>query len=274
MTLLSALYSEGLNNMIHRRALKGYALPSTLGKLLKCPSADSKGSSSALPQDILAIAQPLRALCGSGVDLEKSRFTESAQALSFNLTYEEESFQQVSLQGYYNSYSEHLTADFSFISALAVKDAATGEERQELFRFSLHLEANHSLTQTGSSSVQKEDILQFARKLVTKIAKLHAEGKEIDGLALDSEDLKELGAAEDGRLLEHIMAIVQILRMISQMEKKEGDHVLVDLEREKWLVDRETSEEQESLDFSLTVERVQTQSASEEAPVPAQVEEG
>jgi hypothetical protein len=91
------------------------------------------------------------------------------------------------------------------------KDSATGEERQEPFRFIFHLEAQHSISGSGSSNIQKEDILQFARKLVEKIAELHSEGKEINGLALDSEDLKELEAVNHGRLLKSIMAIIDVL---------------------------------------------------------------
>lgn len=274
MTLLSSIRMQALTAMFQRTALKGCGLPTTLEKLIKCPSSASNGNSSTLPEDTLAITQPLKVLSESGLDLEKSRFVESAQLLSFNLTYQEESLQQVSLQGYYDSYAERLTADFSFISAMVMKDPATGEERQELFRFNLHLEAGHTLTRTGSSSVQKEDILQFARKLVTKIAKLYAEGKEIDGLALDSEDLKDLAAVDDGNLLEHIMAIVELMKMVNQLRKREGQHVWVDLEREKGLVSQEATQEQESLDFSLTVERVQTQSTSEPAPVEENPEQG
>jgi hypothetical protein len=266
MTTLSAIRTQALVTALQRSALKGYGARTTIAKFLKGANAGSKQSDATLPKDTLDLAEPLKALAESGLDLEKSRFAQSAQLLSFDLNYQEESFQQVTLQGYYDFQSQSLTADFSFVSALAIQDPPTGEERQDLFRFTFHLEASHSVARTGSTSLQKEDILQFARKLVTKIAGLYAEGKEIDGLALDSEDLKDLGAVDHGRLLEKIMALVQVLKMASWLEKREGEHVLASLEREKSLVSQETSQEQESLAFSLSVERVQTESTSEAAP--------
>ena len=266
MTLLSSVRMQALSTLFQGTAFTRCGLPTTLGKLSTSPGTGSNMNSSLLPEDTLAIRQPLKALSESGLDLQKSRFVESAEFLSFNLSYEEQSLQQVSLQGYYDSYAERLSADFSFISAMAVKDPTTGEEKQELFRFNFHLEASHSLTRTGSSSVQKEDILQFARRLVTKISKLYADGKEIDGLALDSEDLKDLAAVDDGKLLKHIMTIIELMKMVARLKQKEGEHVWVDLERGKGLVSQEMAQEQEGLEFSLTVERVQTESTSGPPP--------
>lgn len=274
MTLLSSDRMQALTTMFQGTAFTRCGLPTALGKLLKCPDTGRNGSGSSLPADTLAIGEPLRALSQSGLDLQRSRFVESAEFLTFNLSYEEQTLQQITLQGYYDSSSERLTADLSFISAMAVKDPTTGEERQELFRFNLHLEASHSLTRAGSSGVQKEDILQFARRLVTKISTLYAEGKEIDGLALDQEDLKDLAAVDKGKLLQHITAIIELMKMVSQLRKTKGEHVWVDLERGKGLVSQETRQEQENLDFSLTVERVQTQSGSEPVQVQGKTEQG
>ncbi len=252
---------------LQRPALGGCRLPAAVQKALKSSSEGEKGST--FLKDTLSIAEPLRALSESGLDLEKSRFVQSSQLLSFDLTYQESSIQQLSLQGYYDFHSQLLTADFSFVSALAIKDPETGQERQELFRFSFHLEAQHAVCRSGSSGEQKEDILLFARKLVTKIARLYSEGKEIDGLALDSEDLKELGAVNDGRLLKSIMAIIDVMRTISLLRKREGEHVWVSLDREKSMVSTKSEQEQENLDFSLKVERVVQESGSQPVPVEA-----
>jgi hypothetical protein len=227
-----------------------------------------------LQKDTLSLTHPLKTLTNTGIDLGRSKFVQTAQLLSFNLNYQETSVHQLSLQGQYDFQSQSLTADFSFVSALVVKDPETGEERQELFRFDFHLEAQHSQYSSGSSSVQKEDILHFARKLVEKIAKLHSEGKEIDGLALDTEDLKDLGTVEDGRLLKSIMAFIHVLRNINFMQKRQGEHVWVDLERQKDLVTTADSQEQQSLSYSLTVQRVVQESTTQSVfieDVPSEV---
>jgi hypothetical protein len=265
MTLLAAIQAQNVG--LQRSALGGCGLSAALRKSLESLAKDRKENDSRLQKDTVSLAKPLITLSKSGLDLEKSRFVQTSQLLSFDLTYQETSVQQLSLQGCYDFHSESLTADFSFVSALSIKDSATGEERQELFRFNFHLEAQHSISRSGSSSIQKEDILQFARKLVEKIAKLHSEGKEIDGLALDSEDLKELGAVNHGHLLKSIMAIIQVLKSVSFLQKREGEHVWVDLDRQKGLVTTQEKQEQESLSFSLTVERVVQESSAESIPV-------
>jgi hypothetical protein len=266
MKLLAAIQAQTAG--LYRPALAGCGLSAALRKTLQSLAEYRKGYDPKLQKDSLSLTPPLKTLSESGLDLEKSRFTRTSQLLSFNLTYQETSVQQPSLQGYYDFHSQSLTTDFSFVSTLAIKDPATGEERQELFRFNFHLEAQHSILSSGSSSIHKEDILQFARKLVSKIAKLYSEGKEIDGLALDSEDLKELGAVEGGRFLKSIMAIVDVLKNISFLQKREGEHVWVDLDRQEALVTTQEKQEQESLSFSLTVERVVQESITE--PITAE----
>jgi hypothetical protein len=265
MTMLAAIQAQKAG--LQQSALTGYELSAILRKTIASPVKDRRGIDPKLQKDTLSVAEPLKALSIGGIDLERSRFIQTSQLLSFHVTYQETSFRQLSLQGYYDFNSQSITADLSFISALAIKDSETGEERQELFRFNFHLEAQHSIYRSGSTNIQKEDILQFARKLVSKIAKLHLEGKEIDGLALDSEDLKELGAVDDGRLLKSIVAFVQILRNINFLQKREGEHVLVDLDRQKALITTENKQEQETLSFSLTVERVVHESNTEPMPI-------
>lgn len=265
MTLPAAIKAQ--NAGLQRSALGGCGLPAALRKTLESLAKVRKENDSKFQKDTVSLAEPLKTLSESGLDLEKSRFIKTSQMLSFDLTYRETSVQQLSLQGYYNFHSESLAVDFSFASALSIKDPATGEERQEMFRFNFHLEAQHSISHSGSRSIQKEDILQFAKKLVAKIAKLQSEGKEIDGLALDSEDLKELGAVDHGRLLKSIKAIIDVLRTISFLQKRDAEHVWVDMDRQKGMVATQEKQEQESLSFSLTVERVVQDSSTESTTV-------
>jgi hypothetical protein len=266
MTLLSAIQIQALAAGIQRPLLKGCGLPASFRSSIKADGGGEEGNGAMTRSDSLSIAEPLKALSQGGINLEKSRFLQTSQMLSFDLSYREESIQQLSLRGSYDFHSQSLTADLSFVSALAIKDPETGEERQQLFRFNFHMEANHSLSCTSGWGIQKEDILQFARKLVTKIAKLYSEGKEIDGLALDDEDLKELGTVKDGRLLESIMAMVQMLKMASRLQKREGEHVWVDLDRQKALITNQEEHEQQSLECSLTVEKVVAESNAEPEP--------
>ena len=247
----------------------------------KADSLPSKGSG-ATGSDSLILSEPMKSLRDLGVDLEGSTFSESTQMLSFNLQFRDEQIRNLTSNGYYDFRSQSLQVDFSFYSALTVKDEATGEERQELFQFDFHLEASHVQTAWGNERVEKEDILHFARRILGKISKMHAEGKEIDGLALDTEDLKELASVDDGKLLKAIMGIIELMRNVDRLRGKHGDHVLLDLERGKALIREEGEKEERSTGMSLSVRRlsaeeVRTNSAeapqAEDTSVPSPSEE-
>lgn len=88
------------------------------------------------------------------------------------------------------------------------------------------------------------------------IAKIHSEGKEIDGLVLDTEDLQELGAVDEGRLLESIMALIEVLRSVQRRKKEEGQHVWVGLERRKSMVSEGLEQRTQTFRLSLEVRKV------------------
>jgi hypothetical protein len=219
--------------------------------------------------DTLVLSEPLQALRNIGVDLTNSTCSEAASMFNFNLQYTDEELKSVSANGSYDSRSQSLKVDFSFCSALSVKDSATGKEHQELFQFDLHMEASLFESVRNDHKVVKEDIMQFARKILGKISKLHAEGKSIDGLVLDSEDLKELASVDGGKLLKSIVLIIDLLRNVDRMQGKNGDHVLLKPKREQMQIDERQELKEQSFSMSLSVHRISvdsTQTSADAAP--------
>lgn len=219
----------------------------------------------ALNADVLALSEPMQALREIGLNFTDSAFSEQAMMFSFDLQYTDEQIKNVSANGYYDYRSQSLQVDFSFLAALSVTDPGTGKERQELFQFDFHLEATKVQTVYGDHREVKEDILQFARRIFGEISKLHAQGKSIDGLALDNEDLKELAAVDDGRVLKSIMLIIDLLRNVDRMTDRNREHVLLKPERGKALIDERREQTEQSFSISLSVKQLSIESAQTDA---------
>ncbi|MEN6440014.1 MAG: hypothetical protein ABFD97_15670 [Syntrophobacter sp.] len=253
---INALLNKALNTGCGRSRVENACSLAPRHEAKSHPKKEVRAGNS----DTLALSQPYQALRDIGVDLTNSTFREEAQMFNFNLQYTDERLKNVSANGYYDSRSQSLQVDFSFCSALSIKDSATGEEHQELFQFDFHLEASRIQTFQGEHKVVKEDIIHFARKILGTISKLHAEGKSIDGLVLDSEDLKELAAVDDGKLLKSIMLIIDLLRNVDRMRGRNGDHVLLAPERDKTEFDERREQDEQSFSMSLSVRRLSVDS--------------
>jgi hypothetical protein len=220
--------------------------------------------------DMLVLSEPLKALRNIGVDLTNSTCSEDASMFSFNLQYAEEELKNVSANGCYDLRSQSLKVDFSFCSALSVRDPATGNVHQEVFQFDFHMEASRFQSVRSDHKVVKEDIMQFARKILGAISKLHAEGKSIDGLVLDGEDLKELASVDGGRFLKSIVLIIDLLRNVDRMLGKNGNHVWLKPEREQARIVERQEQDEQSFSMSLSVRRISVDSAqtcADAAPV-------
>lgn len=251
-----------------------YGKGGTVGGAASLPvqaRADSYPSNSnhATTADSLDLSDASKVLRDLGVDLKSNTITQQAMMFDFNMQFTDEQINNISANGSYEYHSQSLKVDFSFLSAMTITDPETGEERKELFKFDFHLEANQFQAISNNQSVEKEDILDFARKILQKIAKLHSEGKSIDGLVLSQEDLKDLIGVDGGKLLKSIMLIIDLMRHTDRMLGKDGDHVLLNPERWKALVTNEQKQEGQSISMSMTVQQVSLESAqavSAEAP--------
>ncbi|MCU0587439.1 MAG: hypothetical protein MUF52_04710 [Syntrophobacteraceae bacterium] len=215
--------------------------------------------------DLFKLSEPLRKLRQSGLDLERSYLKEASQQVDFSFSFQDEHVRALRADGLVDVRSQTLKMDFSFQSSMKTVDPVTGEEREELFQFEFHLEASQFQAQEGRSDVRKEDILGFARKILQKIGKMRADGQEIDGLALEREDLQDLGGVEGGRLLKQIGHLIDLVKSIDRLNGRQGPHEWVKPQREKAVVENEMDFEERSLNFSLRVTRLELSTSSTEA---------
>lgn len=247
-----------LGNLDWRNIVGGGGLLKDLGKArvggLK-PLIDGllgHGVGEGVPKDdFLKLSEPLRLLRQSGLDLERSSLREESQQLDFSFSFKDEHVRNLTAGGFLDIRSQTLKMDFSFQSSMKTLDPVTGEEREELFRFELHLEASNVQVQEGRREVRKEDILGFAQKILQKISKMRAEGREIDGLALDREDLEDLGAVEGGKLLKQIGQLIELVRSIDRLGGKRGPHEWLKIDRDKDAI--QDARQYRALDLSLSL---------------------
>jgi hypothetical protein len=214
--------------------------------------------------DLLSLSKPFQLLQQSGLDLERSYIREESQQLNFSFSFQDEHVRNLTTDGFLDARSQVLKMDFSFQSSLKMVDPVTGVEREEMFQFEFHLEARSFQMQEGQGEVRKEDILDFANKILKKISKLRTEGKEIDGLVLDKEDLRDFGAVEGGKLLRQIGHLIDLMKSVDRLNNRKGEHELLAPKREKSWVFGEKSYEESSLNFSLSVTRVESTVSSME----------
>lgn len=218
----------------------------------------NRGADARLPkEDLLKLSEPLRLLRQSGLDLERSSLREEAQQIEFSFSFRDEHVRNLTAGGFLDSRSQTLKMDFSFQASLKTLDPVTGEEREELFRFELHLEAGAFQIRESCREVRKEDILAFARKLLQKISKMQADGRKIDGLMLEGEDLQELSSVDGGKLVKQIGGLIELLRFLRQFTGEKGPHEWLKLERQKCSVAAETSYEALEVNLSLKVSRME-----------------
>jgi hypothetical protein len=221
--------------------------------------------------DRLRLSRPLQLLQQSGLDLERSFVKEESQRLDFSFSFQDEHIRNLSTGGILDVRSQTLKMDFSFQSFVKTLDPVTGEEREEMFQFELHLEASNIQMREGRDEVKKEDILEFAQKILKKIGKMRAEGTEIDGLVLDKEDLSDFGAAENGKLLKQISQLIDLMRSLDRTDGRGGNHELLQPERDRTRVADESRYEEFKLDFSLSVSRIGSILSGVETAAPAEV---
>lgn len=219
--------SARLNSLLNQ-AWKYDGGRNQVGNLARLQMSPKSGSPSITPKvangDSLSLSDTLKTLKDMGVDLDESSFAEVNQSLNFNLQFSDTEIEGFTSTGSYDLHSQSLQVDLSFSAAMSVTDAETGAVRKELFQFEFHMEATQTQIAMGDQKAGKDDILQFARNMLEKLSKLYSEGKNIDGLKLSGDDLKEFGSEDGAKLLKGIKKIIDLLRKTDHAHGRGGYH--------------------------------------------------
>ncbi|MHC1745413.1 MAG: hypothetical protein AB9873_20630 [Syntrophobacteraceae bacterium] len=246
-----------------------------LGETVRLPGLTRKeeaatGEKNAAARDQLELSEALRQLQATGIDLNRSGVVQSDTQFNFNFQFQNEQVRMLTSNGYFDAQSQSMKMDLSFRSALTVVDPETGEERQELFELNFRMELSNTSIQLGETHAEKEDILEFARKILDKIQKISTEGKQLDGLELSQDDLRDLGGVEDGRLLHSILNLIQLIKTSDQLQHKSGPYAAAHSERPQTRHTDSSSQESFQAEYSLSVARVSQKLVYQEIDEPSE----
>jgi hypothetical protein len=135
-------------------------------------------------------------------------------------------------------------------------DPVSGEEREEVFQFQFHLEVTQFQVQQGWSEVRKEDILDFAHGILQEMNRRRAAGGEIDGLALDREDLWNVRGGEVRKLLKHMSQLIGLVKSIDRLSGEGGPRECLNLQKGSASAEDELRFEEQGITLSLQVTRL------------------
>ena len=157
-------------------------------------------------------------LLGQKMDVVSSTSSVSDSTIDFHLTFESKSMERLTADGYFSEKTKKLEMSFTYqFQQEVVKDGVKELHTFEV-DFSLKIENMEKMSITPFE--EKEDIMDFARKLIRKIIEIIGdEDKLLAGIILDKEDLEELSKIKDGELLKMIYQLIQMAILLAKMRQ-------------------------------------------------------
>ena len=188
------------------------AVGSTPMAFIQAPSGSQKHPL----QDTASLSRWGEALSRSGLDLENSTLSRSQEQFSFQLDYSSEKFTSLSAQGLYARSSRELNLSFSYSFQQEVM--VDGKSYMKSFEANFSFTARHVEETSISPYSKKEDIMDLVNRMLESIRDISKDDdKKLIGVLLDKEDVRDLAAVEDGKLLKEIESLVRMVILHSRM---------------------------------------------------------
>lgn len=162
------------------------------------------------------------------LNLSKSSVIEEGSNYSFNFTFSESRFQNITASGYYSSKEKNLSVNLKFILEKELYE--NNQKTTKRYQVEVSISASSLEMQSLNSGVQKEDIYNFLNRVMKDINKiLSNDSKNLTGIVFDKDDLAELlnlGDKEVGRLLSQLFLMIQTLVNIKKFKDPDAENVL------------------------------------------------
>lgn len=177
-------------------------------------------------------------------------------SVKFNLTFKSVKREELKANGVYNFAEKTLSINLSFKFQREIEQ----EGEKQIKNFLLEFNFSHSTSQnvTLEQNTQKEDIMEFIRKVVSKVFQtLMEKGKYVAGIQFNEEDVKELLQLDDGKFYKILNEIISIainlakLKHIMNNEPAEG--VILKPERAKWNVIEYSKSNSNNVEMNLSI---------------------
>lgn len=195
-------------------------------------------------------------LKSTSLNLNLSDSIIDKSSIKFNLTFNSNKHEELNVNGVYNFTEKTLSFNLSFKFKREIE-----QEGEKLIKnFLLELSFNHSTSQTVTleQNTQKEDIMEFIRKVASKVFQtLMEKGKYVAGIQFNEDDIKELLQLDDGKFYKILNEIISIainlakLKHIMNNEPAEG--IILKPERAKWNVIEYSKSNSNNLEMNLSI---------------------
>ena len=220
---------------------------------------------SAVPQivseaksDKAELTQSASLLKSLPINLPGLSFVEEGSNFSFDFTFSEKRFQNISASGFYSSKERNLSFNLSFILD---KEFYEGEQKRTK-QYQLDFSTNSSNLEIKSlnKKVEKENIHNFLSRVMNDLSKIINDDKiNVTGIIFDKEDLTELfgiGDKEIGKLLQEIMLIIKALANIKKNKNPDAENVLFTPKRISKKIAEYNQTNTETIDMNISIKEI------------------
>ncbi len=195
-------------------------------------------------------------LKSSFLNLNLSNATIDKSSVHFNLTFNSNKHEELKANGIFNFSEKKLSINLSFKFQQDVE--IEGEKAVKSFLMELNLNHDTSQTVTLEQNTQKEDIMNFIRKVAKKLFDtLTEKGKYVAGIQFNEDDMKELVQLDDGKfykILNEIISIaINLAKLKYMMNNESAEGVILKPERAKWNVIEYSKTSSDNTEMSISI---------------------
>lgn len=168
--------------------------------------------------DINDISEELRHYFEEGINLKDSSASYRNNQINFNIQFHKRANEHLALKGNYFFQHQKLSANMKFTFQQQVEE--DGVMKQKLFEFSYSLEAENIFERKKDVKEEKEDILNFIRRISHKVYELAEDDDlKLRSVYFDKEDMKDIIYFEDEKGRQVLMELVNLIILTARLKQ-------------------------------------------------------
>ncbi|HPG37839.1 MAG TPA: hypothetical protein PLP19_07465 [bacterium] len=192
--------------------------------------AQNRSNQSANPdttrEDRVVISQELAAKQREAVDFALTQ----ASSFSLQLDYQDNEISLNSATGFFNYKQQKI--DLTMGIQFSIRSEINGQMVEQQYKLDLSISFEKTRLTEGTVRLHKEDINMYIMRIVKTLSDF-AKEKDINIAALFLDDMEELAAVKDGKLLEQIFALVSAMYWTKKMFNDNTEDYLLYIPRKK-----------------------------------------
>ncbi|MGE5458210.1 MAG: hypothetical protein ACM3RX_07635, partial [Methanococcaceae archaeon] len=175
------------------------------------------GEATAITQDSAFVSDISRNLFASQLDISQSNASKTDSLLDFSLSFGASSSEKLTASGYYNTSEKKFSLSMKYSFQKTIDE--NGTKKTKNFVANIDLKANVKKDFSAESVNNKEDIVDFVRRMVDDVLKFtNDDTKLVKGVVLGEQDIKEIASLSNGEIGKMIIAIISTAIFASQMK--------------------------------------------------------